>query len=72
MISWLLTLDDAEFINGQLCYDVSMYEGESRQRMERIILDLQSLIDRKRIDIESFLQAARECGERGDQDVDIK
>lgn len=64
MINWLLTLDDAERIYGQLCYDVSMYEGESRQRMERIILDLQSLIDRKRIDIESFLQAARERGER--------
>ena len=65
-INWLLTLDDAERIYGQLCHDVSMYEGESRQRMERIILDLQSLIDRKKIDIESFLQAARERGERRD------
>lgn len=49
-----------------------MYEGESRQRMERIILDLQSLIDRKRIDIESFLHAARECGEESDLDAHIK
>lgn len=40
--------------------------------MERVTLDLRALIDRKRIDIESFLQAARECSERGDQDVDIK
>lgn len=31
MISWLLTLDDAERIYGQLCHDVSMYEGESRK-----------------------------------------
>lgn len=62
MINWLLTLNDAERIYGQLCDDVSMYEGERRQRMERVILDLQSLIDRQRSDIEAFLEAARECG----------
>lgn len=56
MINWLLTLDDAERINRQLCYDVSMYEGESRYRMERIISDLQSLIERKRRDLDAYIK----------------
>ena len=40
--------------------------------MERVILDLQSLIDRQRSDIEAFLEAARECGEESDLDAHIK
>lgn len=64
MINWLLTLNDAERIYGQLCYDVSMYEGESRKSMECIILDLKPLIDRERERHCGLIEAARKRGER--------